>query len=366
MKKAILGTTALVAVGVLAIGTASASEKIKLGVGGYMQSTYYYANYDQDTNAAGTNERISDRVTYEGEVHFKGETTLDNGIKFGANIQLEAYQKTDQIDETYVYADGAFGRVLFGSEDGAAYLMHYAAPSPVPMYGADSPNIYPIGVTATTFADMYVDTDKISYFTPRFAGFQFGASYVPDGTSETGAHSPYSPTQYKSGLDRGYSLGANYVNKLGAVDLAVSAGYNRANVRLATPPATDGEDASEYNFGAQVGFAGFTLGGGYSKSSDLDGAGYDRKVWSAGLTYGMGPWAVGVQYSDRDDSGPANGGELENWVIGGQYTLGPGITAFGGVELYDNSLSTGTGLAATGSGIQGDSQIYFIGTALSF
>ncbi|WP_373088245.1 porin [Sneathiella sp.] len=357
MKKAILGTTALVAVGVLAIGTASASDKIKLGVGGYMQSTYYYANYDQDTNSAGTNERISDRVTYEGEVHFTGETTLDNGIKFGANIQLEAYATSDQIDETYVYADGAFGRVLFGSEDGAAYLMHYAAPSPVPMYGADSPNIYPIGVTATTFATMYADKDKISYFTPRFAGFQLGVSYIPDGSSETGQHSAYAPTQFESGIDRGYSVGLNYVNKLGAVDLAVSAGYNRADVRITAPaPAVDGEDMSEYNFGAQVGIAGFTIGGGYSKTSDIGGvAGVDSKAWSAGATYGMGPWKVGVQYSDRDDDA---GGDLKNWVIGGQYALGPGITAFGGVELYDNSLAAG--------GIQGDSQIYFVGTALSF
>ncbi|MEH6545124.1 MAG: hypothetical protein V7701_01760, partial [Sneathiella sp.] len=70
------------------------------------------------------------------------------------------------------------------------------------------------------------------------------------------------------------------------------------------------------------------------------------------------PWAVGIQYSNSavDVSGGSDL-ELENWVIGGQYTLGPGITAFGGVELYDNT---------SGSGIQGDSQIYFVGTALSF
>lgn len=385
MKKAILGTTALVAVSALAVGNASAADKIKLNVGGYMQSTYYAASYGDDSGSAPTSEhldRIGDRVTQEGEVHFTGRTTLDNGLQFGVNIQLEAYTATDQVDETFIFFQGSFGRVLFGSEDGAGYLMHYDAPSPVPMYSADSPNIYPIGTTNTTRPTMFSDSDKISYFTPRFAGFQLGASYVPDASSETGAHSQYAPTKLEGGLDRGYSVAVNYVNKLGAVDLAVSAGYNSAEVgntqtytgayvfdaatggstktsTTAYTTASAAEDQTEYSLGAQVGFAGFTVGGGYRQQQDLGGVkDADAKTYSLGVKYGMGPWAVGAQYSNRTiDSSTGSDPELENWVIGGQYTLGPGITAFGGVELYDNTTS---------SGIAGDSEIYFIGTALSF
>ena len=233
MKKAILGTTALVAVSALAVGNASAADKIKLGVGGYMQSTYYFAGYDDDKGPTAGNsqlDRTSDRVTQEGEVFFTGLTTLDNGLKFGVNIQLEAYESTDQIDETYIFLQGSFGRVLLGSEDGAAYLMHYDAPSPVPMYAADSPNIYPIGTTNSTRGILFSDSDKITYFTPRFAGFQLGASYVPDGNSQTGQQSAYSPTAVESGIDQGFSLGANYVNKFGGVDVAISAGYNASDV----------------------------------------------------------------------------------------------------------------------------------------
>jgi predicted porin len=376
MKKAILGTTALVAVGALAAAPASASDKIQLGVGGYMQSTYYYADYEDRTG-----DYIDDRVTQEGEIFFTGETTLDNGLKFGVNVQLEAYQATDQIDETYIFIEGSFGRVLLGSENSAAYLMHYSSPSPVPMYGADDPNISPIGADNSTYTTMFSDSDKITYFTPRFAGFQLGASYVPDGTSETGQHSAYSPTQAESGVDRGYSVAVNYVNKFGGVDVAVSAGYQNANVNntvVVTPaagyavnpttgaisPATPAvttpatEDQSEYTFGAQVGFAGFTFGGGYRKQSDIGGVrDNDAKTWTAGLKYGMGPWAVGVQYSKSDYD--VNDAEMENWVVGGQYALGPGITAFSGIEFYDND---GVGASA----IQGDSTIFFVGTALSF
>jgi predicted porin len=357
MKKAILGTTALVAVGALVAAPAHAAEKIKLGVGGYFQSTYFYQNSDEP---AGTPSRISDRVTQEGEVHFTGSTTLDNGLQFGVNIQLEAYTSTDQIDETYIFIEGSFGRVLLGSEDSAAYLMHYDSPSPVPMYSADSANIYPTGQVNTTRPNMFSDTDKITYFTPRFAGFQLGASYIPDGSSETGSSgpSPYAAPLFDAGLDRGWSVAANYVNKLGPVDLAVSGAYQEADVAA---PAT--EDQSEYSFGASVGIAGFTIGGGYGVDKDIAGVSdSDSKAWSAGVKYGMGPWAVGVQYS-RTTLEPAAGGDTDQttWVIGGQYTLGPGITAFGGVQIDDNDLT-----ASTATRMAGDTQTFFVGTALSF
>ncbi|MCF8466326.1 MAG: porin [Sneathiella sp.] len=355
MKKAILGTTALVAVGVLAAGTASASDKIKLGVGGYMQSTYFYQSSDEP---AGTADRIPDRVTQEGEIFFYGQTTLDNGLKFGVNVQLEAYTATDQVDETYIYVDGSFGRVLLGSEDSAGYLMHYTSPSPVPMYSADSANIYPTGQGNTTRPNMFADRDKITYFTPRFAGFQLGASYVPDGNSETGTGATqYQAPAFKAGLDRGWSAAANYVNKFGGVDVAGSAAYQRADVFGAS------EDQSEYSFGVSVGVAGFTVGGGYGADRDIGGtAGTDSDAWSAGLTYGMGPWSAGVQYSKTTFSatGVADT-DQSTWILGGQYTLGPGITAFGGVQVDDNDLT-----ASTSTRMAGKTSTFFVGTALSF
>jgi predicted porin len=355
MKKTILGTTALVAVGALAAAPASASEKIALGVGGYMQSTYFYQNSDEP---AGTPSRIEDRVTQEGEIFFTGSTTLDNGLQFGVNVQLEAYQATDQIDETYIFIEGSFGRVLLGSEDSAAYLMHYTSPSPVPMYSADSANIYPTGQVNTTRPNMFFDRDKITYFTPRFAGFQLGASYVPDGSSETGQHSAYVAPLYDAGLDRGWSAAANYVNKFGMVDVAVSAAYQEADVAA---PAT--EDQSEYSFGASVGVAGFTVGGGYGVDRDIGGVkDTDSKAWSAGVKYGMGPWGVGVQYSKTtfEATGVADTDQT-TWIVGGQYTLGPGITAFGGVQMDDNNLT-----ASSSTRMAGETNTFFVGTSLSF
>ncbi len=366
MKKVILGTTALVAASALTAGSASAAEKIKLNVGGYLQTSFIAVDYDNDTNQLPTD------IRHEGEVFFTGSTTLDNGLKFGVNIQLEARETVDQVDETFMYVSGSFGRVNVGSEDSAAYLMHYASPSPVPAWGLNSPNAKASGFeTPATTPNMLGDTDKITYFTPRFSGFQLGASYTPDGDKETGRtasanNNPYEPTNDEGDADEAYSVGVNYVNKFNSVSIKASLGY-----QLLTRSGT-AEDTDEIGAGIQLGFGGFTIGGAYKFTDDEGGFdGAERQNWDIGVTYGQGPWKIGIQYagadSDGRDTGDTNAlgaanigdGEQHAVVVGGQYVLGPGITAFGGVQFWDGEDDL---VGSEGE----DATIFFIGTALSF
>ena len=391
MKKVILGTTALVAASALTAGTASAAEKIKLGLGGYLQTSFVVADYDNDTDQLPTD------IRHEGEVFFVGSTTLDNGLKFGVNIQLEARATGDQVDETFMYVSGNFGRINVGSEDSAAYLMHYASPSPVPAWGLASPNANAGGFTnPSTLPNEIGDRDKITYFTPRFAGFQFGASFTPDSDEETGTGaSPYAPIKDEGAADEGYSIGANYSNKFGSVSLKASLGYQlvtrtdttstavtttytvtaadtitvdsdgnitgfSANTTTASATTTtNNEDTDEFAAGLSVGVAGFNIGGAY-KFTDNDGGTDDleRHDWNVGVNYGMGPWKVGLQYAgvELDD---AQDGELHAFVLGGQYVLGPGITAFGGIQYWDGEDDL--------AGSEGeDATVFFLGTSLSF
>ena len=86
-KLALFGTTAIV--GLLAnAGPALASEPIKLGVGGFFRETYM-AVFDDDGEGELGNERNTDGFFNDAEVHFKGETTLDNGLTVGAHIELK-------------------------------------------------------------------------------------------------------------------------------------------------------------------------------------------------------------------------------------------------------------------------------------
>ena len=348
MKNLILGTTALVAATALTAGSASAAEKIKLNVGGYLQTSFVAANYDTDTNQLPTD------IRHEGEIHFTGSTTLDNGLKFGVNIQLEARTTTDQVDETFMYVEGAFGRVNIGSEDSAAYLMHYGVPSPVVAWSIDDNNADASGFSGpVTPANEVGDSDKITYFTPRFSGFQLGASYTPDGDAETSnTFSPYAAISDEGAEDEAYSLGVNYTNKFNSVTVKTSLGY-----QLTTRTTTD--DTDEYTGALTLEVAGFAIGGAY-KFSDNDGGNNNRERhdWGVGLTYGQGPWTVGVQYGGaaQDDT---TDGELHAVVVGGKYILGPGVTAFGGVQYWDGEDAL--------AGTEGeDATVFFVGTALSF
>ena len=95
MKKVLLGSTALVAAGMIA--SAPASAKMKLSVGGYMEQWVGYVSQDD----VGTADYSGVDVKSDSEVHFKGMTKLDNGMSVGVNMQLEGNGGGDTIDESY-------------------------------------------------------------------------------------------------------------------------------------------------------------------------------------------------------------------------------------------------------------------------
>ena len=53
------------------------------------------------------------------EIFFAPAIKMDNGITYGARVELEGYTTGDQIDEHYLYAKGGFGKVTLGAEDAA-------------------------------------------------------------------------------------------------------------------------------------------------------------------------------------------------------------------------------------------------------
>jgi len=368
MKNVLYGTTALVAAGALMASPASAEEKIKLGLGGYMNNYFGFGDTDSDNNTDYGNTGLFS----DGEIWFLGNTTLDNGITFGANVQLESFGPSsrggtaDVIDEDFAYIEGSFGRFNIGSENSAAYLMHYAAPNVgapinsgwlstfVPADGAQSGGGGFRTPRLSTNLDWNNDENIITYFTPRFAGFQLGVSYAPAVTgSGDGANFPVQANQDEEFHD-GFSVGANYVETLGAVDLAVSGGFRYANA-----PDNDGQqsagqldgkdnDLKQYSMGVNVGIAGFTVGGSVGKESS--GRATDGIGWDAGVSYGTGPWAVGVTYfqsevNGRQDIDPDpdattfakadDEDEVQAIEAGVSYAVGPGITASLSVMYVD-------------------------------
>ncbi len=379
MKKQLLSTSALVAAGVMAsAGTASAqtapaSSPIQITVGGYMYNFFSYTDQQDRTNSTtGTSTATAKptgfNVNTDNEIWFQGKTTLANGISVALRVELEANTESDQIDESFAIVEGAFGRLEIGSTDNSAYKMSIHAPdsqigiavagvqsytsnvvsNPTGRSGLDTP----LATTLPRMGDN--DSEKISYYTPRFEGFQLGVSYVPEMTQDR--HGIGGVSFRSNTYNNGVSVGLNFTRAFGPIDIAAAGGYvhwNKPAMGTGTPGGATLSDPHAYTLGAQIGYAGFRLGGSYLKQKDFDlvtagqtgagaamtGGGFtavtdsflDGRSWDLGLTYTFGPAVVGITYMDgRAKGSSAVGGDSNDNVakagnIGGRYQLGPGV-----------------------------------------
>ena len=340
MKKILLGSTAIVAAGMIASApSAIAAEKMKLSVGGYMEQWFGFTSGDdgvgQDYSGFST---VSD-----GEIHFKGKTKLDNGISVGVNVQLEAQQGGDQIDEQYMTVSGGFGQIIIGDENSAMYKMHYAPSDygigmnsgdntawnkPVSDAEGDSINMgshyrSPFGATYIE-PDAVNDSAKISYFTPRVSGFQLGLSYAPDGSQDNNG------LPNRDAVNSDYIMvGANFVQKMGGMSVGISGGYGTV-----TDAAAGGVEPEATSFGIKMGMGGISAGVAYANFSDHGTK--DQEGLMAGVAYSSGPMGVSVSYYHGEKDGN-NGdaatldGQAERDVIhlSAKYAMGPGVTLAG-------------------------------------
>ncbi|TQE99097.1 MAG: porin [Spiribacter salinus] len=146
MRKLLLGSAA-VALGLSLAAPAQAQDGVNLDVGGHLKG--YVTWSDSDTNVdldnldndgditTGTDDDRDFDILRETEIHFTGETTLDNGLTVGVHVETDldnnvAVGPADedmQVEESYAYFSGAWGRFNMGKEDGAAYLLQVSAPS---------------------------------------------------------------------------------------------------------------------------------------------------------------------------------------------------------------------------------------------
>jgi predicted porin len=343
MKKLLLGSTALMAAGALLASPAAAEEKIKLNVGGYYQSVVSYV--DQDNDGAGADEYHEINVRQEGEVQFTGSTTLDNGLTIGVNIQMEAVAQGDQLDEQFVFFSGDWGRVNVGAENSAPYLMGYIAPGVG--LGVNSPNFFlfsPVGLARTNNVTANIsDSNKLTYFSPRFSGFQLGVSYTPNTDAKSGDRQTFGLNTDNDPGDQSnyFSIGANFVETFNGVDIAVSGGYELGDLEAQTTLGFADDDEA-WAIGLNVGFSGFTVGGSYGENNNgADGA-FDSIGWDVGASYKTGPWGVSLGYFHSETEVLSLGDDERDLIEGGvSYALGPGITIVGSLQWMDeDNVST--------------------------
>ncbi|WP_439514972.1 porin [Oceanibaculum nanhaiense] len=361
MKKVLLGTTALVAAGLLA-QPALASDPIKLQVKGYYQNLVTFSDVD---DVAGSTANYKDaQFRHEGEVHFKGETKLDNGLTVGFDAQLEIVNvglsggQPRDMDETYMYFSGGFGKLQLGAENGAAYLLHTGVPSVG--LGFDDRNFGPVVAnTGHNRPNISGDTAKGTYFTPKMGGFQAGISYSPNVDHQALSGNGFGVMTVATGsVEDVIGAGANYTAKFGDAMVDLSAAYETGSV----VGGGSNVDPEIWALGLNVGFGGFTVGASYGDSENYTSgggvtAGLDSTIWALGVAYKTGPWGVsaGYQTTDNEIAGATSSGSGDEYELAASYQLGAGVQLRGGLLHADMDLNS-----------QADTTTLFIGTFLTF
>jgi hypothetical protein len=359
-----------------------------------------YASQDDDFLTATGTEATGVDVKGDNEIHFKGSTTLDNGLTVAVKYEIEAGGRnttTDVGDEYAISVSGGFGTIVAGADDNALVAIAKGAPrvggrlfngdldegdliggAYVLNPGSTAPN--------ATFINTNGDSESLSYISPAIAGFTFGASYVPDINGDDNPNQPSNAST--TGSNEAYGVGLMWNGEFSAVTIGVEGGYlwadNGAN-STAGAPTTAAYNAAheEWQVGAQVGYAGFSLGGAYRGiSTDRKVASgntfavlgqrdqIDASAWEVGASYKTGPYGVSLSYFDSktENTGLTTSDDTTKvWELAGEYAMGPGVKLVGGLGYVDfeNGTAQGSTTAQINSN-ENNGWVVATGLSLSF
>ncbi len=391
MKKILFASTALVAAGLLTAGNASASSKIHLQLGGHSQ--WWVVGAWESNSFLSANNYAIPNVDVKGEnaIDMSGSTTLDNGLKVGAKFEFRggdiSKTTTDTIDQSFAWVEGGFGKFLIGSDKSVNYQMAVTAPvangqwnegglltGDFVLFKPGTDNIMAGG--NTTKIDTLDHATHIQYQTPSLYGFTLGLGYTPqysednrnpinlNNSFDVGTTTTANPSGtinasdatlgYSEPVQQSYEANLLYVNSFNGIGVKADAGVLQA--KLGRVSGGGASSWLEQQFGAQLSYAGITIGGSYrhqqanyteTTNTDLASLGAltsassgsmgHGNAYDAGIQYATGPYGVSFSYyhssvaacdmsSGCSATHPAGVNDVTKFYeLAGKYNLGPGV-----------------------------------------
>jgi hypothetical protein len=255
---------------------------------------------------------------------------------------------------------GGFGEFRLGSINSGRYSYGWNTDAPAVGIGINSgwgsTIINPQNNTGARFRSVGVSTvidfsndeAKVTYFTPRFNGFQLTASWTPRGHQVTSnSVGQGGSTFFFSGPadeniinTNGFDLGLSYSGDFDGVGVEVQAGVATATA-ADVADSTGFDDPLAFNGGLAVSFSGFTVAGSFAIVDDplgflCSGSGTtascassnEGTAYNVGVGYSTGPWDFSLTYFNGQEEGlTAIPGDEENEFVAlaASYTLGPGL-----------------------------------------
>jgi outer membrane protein OmpU len=211
-----------------------------------------------------------------------------------------------------------------GRTNGAAYLLQVSAPSADSNIDGLDNVISFYNMAANTAQQSYKHagpevngfaglaplqfSDKLTYLTPKFNGFQAGASYSSQVDNKNFSNNVAGMQLDNDGFEDLMEIAARWDGEFSNVGVHLGAGYSTADRELS---GVGLDDYKEWNAGAKLTWDAFGLGFAYNEDNGSVSTPGDNEIWVLGADYTWGAYKFGVSYMDSETEIGATEDELD-------------------------------------------------------
>lgn len=211
------------------------------------------------------------------------------------------------VETAYVFAEGGYGEVRAGLDQGVAARFFEGAPVLMRHARLANPALDPAGrALARTDHDLTGPALKFSYATPRILGVRAGASFTPRADRRgldrdpdrdlNGAHAPR--------IENASEVALNVSRRLprSGVRLRAAAAWSDADISFVTPGVYDSVET--WSAGGSAEFSSFAFGASWLTSDNgFTGGGGDYTALSLAARLTLGDFDTGIEYAAAEDDG---------------------------------------------------------------
>lgn len=319
-----------------------------------------------------TQAREAESVTFDLRGELRADRVLENGVEIGARIAgrlqrdhpqrsgfsgqigpigpdpadlsprgaftgltrggaFESSSVRVQLETAFVYADGGYGEILLGRDDGIARRFYEGSPSVFGLHKIANPRLDTSGIaTILTRNDLTGPSTKVSYASPRILGLRLGGSYTPranvsglDRDPDRGIAGVSEP-QLTTGLEAAYNFSHRF--RKSGVRVETYGAYARADVKTG-PAALDFGTVEVWSTGGRFEWDKVEIGADWLTT---DNGGGRYRAWSIGAK---------TQLFDTDVSGvfgrsfdDLTGIDGQGWSVGLSRTIQKNLFITAGLQ----------------------------------